>query len=337
MINSIVSSKKIKAVAKLTLIGLLALPLINQLKANSAGVDPLPSWTEGQTKNNILSFINKVTDPESPDFVPKTKRLATFDNDGTLWAEMPVVQLMFVAHRLKQMSKEHPEWTSNPAVQAVLNGNIEYFIEHGENAIAEVTALTHSGMTQKEFQLEVEEFFKSAKHPKFGVVYTKTAYQPMIELLNHLRNQGFSTWINSGGGTEFMRVIVEPTYGIKADQVIGSIGGLSFEQRNEEWVLVKMPKLLLNNDKQNKPVGISIQTGKNPIFAAGNVRNGGDIAHLTYSNSNRLPNFQLLINHDDPEREFAYKEPGDSSLKAAKQQGWTVVNIKEDWQEVFSF
>ena len=302
-----------------------------------AQTEPLSSWNDGPTKQAIVEFVQRVTTPGHKDFVPEAERLATFDNDGTLWSEHPVVQLAFVAERLKQMSPQHPEWKDNPAVQAAIKGEVEYFLKAGEQALVEVIVLTHAGMTRDEFHAQALQFFKTARHPKYGVPYTQTAYQPMLELLAYLRAHGFETWICSGGGAEFMRAMSMEVYGIPPDQVIGSMGGFKFEVRDGRAVLVKTPKLMLNNDKLSKPVGIALQTGGTPIFAAGNVRTGGDIAMLTFTHSNPRPNLQLLVNHDDPERELAYAEKDNASLDAAKQQGWTVVSIKKDWKRVFPF
>jgi hypothetical protein len=306
-------------------------------QAQSVKPDPLPSWNDSPTKRAIIEFVERVITPGHKDFVPEAERLATFDNDGTLWCEHPVVQFAFVADRLKQMSSQHPEWKNNPAVQAMLHDDIAYFMKVGEHALVELIALTHAGMTRDEFHTLAADFFKTARHPRYGVPYTEVAYLPMLELLAYLRANSFQTWICSGGGAEFMRVISREVYGIPPEQVIGSMGGFEFQVRDGLGVLVKTPKLMLNNDKAGKPVGIALQTGRTPIFAAGNVRTGGDIAHLTFAHGNPRANLQLLVNHDDAEREFAYVEKDNASLDAARQQGWTVVSIKNDWKRLFAF
>ncbi|MCP4798542.1 MAG: haloacid dehalogenase-like hydrolase [bacterium] len=298
---------------------------------------PLPAWNNGATKQKIIDFVDRVTDPNSNDFVPKAERMATFDNDGTLWSEYPVVQFVFMGERLKQLLPSHPEWKDDQAVQAAINGEIEYFIKNGHQVFRKLFEITHSGMSRTEFNKMAEEFFETAKHPKYNVHFTKTKYQPMIELLSYLRDNGFQTWLCSGGGTDFMRAMSYKTYGIPPEQVIGSIGGFEFISKNGQEELVKTSTVLLNNDKQGKPVGITIQTGRTPIFSVGNVRNGGDIAHLTFTNGNQKPHLELLINHDDSNREFAYAEDDNASLKAAKKQGWTVVSMKDDWNQIFSF
>jgi len=299
--------------------------------------DPLPSWNDGPTKQAIVSFVEKVTKDGSPGFVPVAERVATFDNDGTLWCEHPVVQLAFAIDRLKVLVDKQPQLREKPAVAAALTGDMVYFEKKGEHAIAEIVFLTHAGMTVDEFQELATKFFKTAKHPKYGVLLKEATYLPMRELLAYLRDNGFKTYICSGGGIEFMRAVSQEIYGIPPEQVIGSAGVLEFQDRDGKAMLLKTPKLLTYNDKQGKPAGIELHIGRVPIFAAGNVRTGGDIAMLRYSQSSKYPSLQLLVNHDDADREFAYAEKDGESLKMAKEHGWTVVNIKGDWKEIFSF
>lgn len=299
--------------------------------------DPLPSWNDGATKQAIVSFVEKVTKEGSAGFVPVAERVATFDNDGTLWCEHPVVQLAFAIDRLKVLVAKQPQLREKPAVAAALTGDMAYFEKEGEHAIAEIVFLTHAGMPVDEFHELAAKFFKTAKHPKYGVLLKEATYLPMRELLAYLRDNGFKTYICSGGGIEFMRAVSQEVYGIPPEQVIGSAGVLEFQDRDGKAVLLKTPKLLTYNDKQGKPAGIELHIGRVPIFAAGNVRTGGDIAMLRYSQSSKYPSLQLLVNHDDADREFAYAEKDGESLKMANEHGWTVVNIKDDWNEVFSF
>jgi hypothetical protein len=308
-----------------------ALPATAQPKAQES----LPSWKDGPTKRAILDFVAKVTKEGGPHFVPPPEPIAVFDNDGTLWCEQPIVQVMFAVRRLKELLPKHPEWKARPALKAAIEGDMEYFEREGEQALMEVLAVTHSGMTVEEFDQAVAEFFKSAKHPKLDALYKDLAYQPMVELLRYLRTNGFTTWVCSGGGTDFMRVITPEIYGIPPEQVIGSIGGYEFVEREGGWHLVKTAKLMHYNDKLNKPVGIAIHVGSKPIFAAGNVRTGGDIAMLRYCQSNSRPSLQLMVNHDDAVREYSYGEKDNASLNAAKTGGWTVVSMKEDWKTIF--
>ncbi|WP_145086514.1 HAD family hydrolase [Anatilimnocola aggregata] len=299
--------------------------------------DPLPSWNDGPTKQAIVAFVEKVTKEGLPGFVPVAERIATFDNDGTLWCEHPVVQLVFAIDRLKVLVDKQPQLREKPAVAAALTGNMAYFEKEGEHAIAEIVFLTHTGMTVGDFHELAAKFFKTAKHPKYGVLLKEATYLPMRELLAYLRDNGFKTYICSGGGIEFMRAVSQEIYGIPPEQVIGSAGVLDFQDKDGKAVLLKTPKLLTYNDKQGKPAGIELHIGRVPIFAAGNVRTGGDIAMLGYSQSSKHPSLQLLVNHDDGDREFAYAEKDGASLKAAKEHGWAVVNIKDDWKEIFSF
>jgi hypothetical protein len=309
--------------------------------AAAQSTDPLPSWNDGEVKLAITRFVTNVTTDGSPDFVPSAQRIATFDNDGTLWAEQPVVQLEYVAYQIKKMSSKHPEWSSQDPYKAVLEGDKDYLVNdylnnHGKG-LHELVLATHSGMTAQEFDEMVLEFFNTAQHPKFKQKYSEIAYQPMLELLAYLRNNGFKTYLSSGGGTDFMRVIAMDTYGIVPENVIGSFAINSFEQVDGEWKIVKGTKNIFMHDGVTKPVGIDLHIGRIPIFVAGNVRSGGDIGQLTYSQTNDLPNFQLLINHDDEVREFAYAEKDNASLNAAKDGGWHVVSMKEDWQRIFIF
>ncbi|WP_254511463.1 HAD family hydrolase [Anatilimnocola floriformis] len=298
--------------------------------------DPLPSWNDGPTKQAMVAFVEKVTKEGSPGFVPVAERIATFDNDGTLWCEHPVVQLVFAIDQLKVLVDKQPQLREKPAVAAALTGNMAYFEKEGEHAIAEIVFLTHAGMTVDKFHELAVKFFNTAKHPKYGVLLKEATYLPMRELLAYLQANGFKTYICSGGGIEFMRAVSEEIYGIPPEQVIGSAGVLEFQDKDAKAVLLKTPKLLTYNDKQDKPAGIELHIGRVPIFAAGNVRTGGDIAMLRYSQSSKHPSLQLLVDHDDGDREFAYAEKDGASLKAAKEHGWTVVNIKDDWKEIFS-
>jgi phosphoserine phosphatase len=322
---------------------LLALVVIGVCTLATAAqpADPLPSWNDGDIKQAIVRFVTSVTTEGSPDFVSPEQRIATFDNDGTLWAEQPVVQLEFVSYQIEKMAPKHPEWMSENPYKAVLEGDTEYLINdymnnHGKE-LFELVLETHAGVTVEAFNEMVLDFLRTAQHPKFDQSYNKTSYQPMLELLAYLRNNEFKTYLSSGGGVDFMRVIAMDTYGIVPENVIGSFAINSFEQIDGEWKIVKGSKNLFMHDGMTKPVGIQSRIGRVPIFVGGNVRSGGDIGQLTYSQTSELPNFQLLINHDDDEREFAYAEPDNASLDAAESGGWHVVSMKNDWQRIFSF
>ncbi len=287
-------------------------------------------------KQEIVEFITLITTANSPDFVPVEDRIATFDNDGTLWAEQPSVQGLFVLEKIKALVAADPSLREQQPYKAVLAGDVEYFRQAGEVAIAEVATLTHGNITQAQFETEVRSFFDTATYPKFNVPVTQVGYKPMRELLDYLRANGFQTWICSGGGIDFMRQISQQLYGIPPQQVIGSTGKEEFIEKDGKFVIWKLPELSRINDKAGKPIGIDLHIGKRPVFAAGNERTGGDIAMLTYSQQQQ-PSFQLLIDHDDGDREFAYQEPNNASLNAAAANGWHVVSIKNDWQTVFAF
>ena len=309
--------------------------------ATAQGIDPLPSWNDGKSKQSIIKFVERVTKQGSPDFVRPEERIATFDQDGTLWCEQPVVQFEFVVYQIKKMAPAHPEWKNQLPYKAILGGDKKYLINdlmnnHGAELMKLVIA-THTGMPIEKFNMEVKEFFNASRHPKFNKKYTKTIYQPMLELLQYLRENDFKTYICSGGGNDFMRVIAENTYGIVPENVIGSFAMNTFKQVDGSWKVVKDDKNLFMNDKDTKPAAIEQRIGRIPIFVAGNIRSGGDIGQLTYSMTNALPNFQLLINHDDDKREFAYAEKNNASLIAAKDGGWHVVSMRNDWLKIFPF
>lgn len=328
---------------KRTILALFTFVLASTLAslATARSTDPLPSWNDGKTKQSIVDFVERVTEHGSSDYVPPEARIATFDQDGTLWCEQPVVQMEFVIHQIKKMAPQHPEWKDQPPYKAVLEGDRSYLVNdimnnHGAG-LMELFVATHSGMPLDQFNREVQEFFSASRHPKFDQEYTETIYQPMLEVLEYLRANGFKTYICSGGGIDFMRVIAEDTYGIVPENVIGSFAMNTFKQVDGSWKIVKDHKNFFLNDAYTKPVGIDQHVGRIPIFVGGNVRSGGDIGQLTYSQTNPLPNFQLLINHDDDQREFAYAEKDNASLSAAKEGGWHVVSMKNDWKRIFSF
>ncbi len=318
-----------------TLLGVAIFLCVPLAYTQSAPGDPLPSWNAGRVKESIVQFVTRVTTTGSPDFVPLNDRIATFDNDGTLWAEKPVIQGMFVLAKLKEMAAADPSLKQKQPFKAALEGDVAYFKQAGEVAVMELLAATHANMTQEQFQQEVQAFFRTGVHPTLKVSYTQVTYKPMVELLEYLRANGFQTWICSGGGLDFMRVISQQLYGIPPQQVIGSSGKEEFIEKDGKYVIWRLPEIARINDQAGKPVGIDLHIGKRPVFAAGNERTGGDIAMLTYSQGRSGLSFQVLINHDDAQREFAYEEPNNASLKAAKANGWQVVSMQKDWKVVF--
>ena len=303
-----------------------------------ATADPLASWNDGAVKKSIVDFVAKVTKEDSPDFVPAAERIATFDNDGTLWCEKPMpIQLFFALDRVKELAPQHPEWKEKEPFASLLKGDVKAAMAGGEHALLEIVMATHTGMTVGEFEKMVQDWIATAKHPTTKQPFTKMVYQPMVELLAYLRANGFKTFIVSGGGIEFMRPWTEGVYGIPPEQVVGSSGKTKYEMRDGKPVLVKLAEVNFIDDKEGKPVGINQHIGRKPVLSAGNVFSGGDIAMLTYCQSHPGATLQLMVNHDDAAREFAYAEPDNASLKAAAANGWMVVNMKNDWKKVFAF
>ena len=305
-----------------------------------AAADPLPSWNEGTTKSAIIDFVGDVTDEDSPNYVPAEKRIATFDNDGCLWAEQPLYfQLIFAFDRIKAMAPEHPEWKKQQPFKGVLEGDMKAVMAGGKESLARIIAVTHAGMATEEFERIVLEWINSARHPKTGRLYKEMIYQPMLELLAYLRASGFKTFIVSGGGIEFMRPWVEETYGIPPEQVVGSSVKTKYELRDGKPVILRLPEIDFIDDKAGKPVGINSHIGRRPIFAAGN--SDGDKQMLEWTTIGRTPSFGLLIHHTDAEREWAYDRDShigrlDAALADAPQRGWTVVDIQRDWKVVFA-
>ncbi len=301
--------------------------------------DPLPSWNEGAAKSSIVDFVERVTDEAGPDFVPVAERIATFDNDGTLWAEQPMYfQLFFAIDRVKAMAPEHPEWTSQQPFKAVLEGDMEALAASGEHGLLELVMATHAGMTTEEFGAIVLEWLATAKHPTTGRAFTEMVYQPMVELLEYLRANDFKTFIVSGGGIEFMRPWTEAVYGIPPEQVVGSSIKTKFEVRDGEPVLVRLPELNFIDDKEGKPVGINSHIGRRPIAAFGN--SDGDLQMLQWTAAGDGARFMLYVHHDDAEREWAYDRDShigrlDKGLEEAEAGGWTVVSMRDDWAQVF--
>jgi phosphoserine phosphatase len=307
--------------------------------------DPLPSWNEGKAKQSIVAFVEKVTKPGSPDFVPVPERIAAFDNDGTLWCEQPIpVQLYFVLDRVNALAPQHPEWKHKEPFASLLKGDLNAALAGGDHAILELIMATHAGMTTVKFEQIVKDWITIAKHPNTGKLFTEMAYQPMLELLAYLRANGFKNFIVSGGGIEFMRPWTEQLYGIPPEQVIGSSVKTKFEMRDGKPVIVRLPELNFNDDKADKPIGINQHIGRRPIAAFGNSR--GDKEMLEYTQGGGGARFELLVLHDDPAREYAYgpaRGLPDVKLGAfppslddqAKRQGWTVVSMKNDWKQVF--
>jgi len=301
--------------------------------------DPLPSWKDGATKQSILGFVARVTTAGDPGFVPTPERIATFDNDGTLWSEQPIyIQLAFVLDRVKELAPAHPEWKTKEPFKAVLAGDLRAALAGGEKAMLELVAATHAGMTTEDFEQTVLRWFSTAKHPKYGRLYTECVYQPMLEVLTLLRANGFKTFIVSGGGIDFMRPVTERLYGIPPEQVVGTTGKLRFELRDGRPVIVREPAILFVNDREGKPVGIQNHIGRRPIAAFGN--SDGDQQMLEWTAGGAGSRLVLLVHHTDGEREVAYDRTSpigklDKALDEAKTKGWLVASMKDDWKTIF--
>ena len=301
--------------------------------------DPLSSWNDGKAKQSIINFVAKVTKNGSPDFVLPAERIATFDNDGTLWAEQPMYfQLLFALDRVKALAPKHPEWRDKDPFASLLKGDVKGAIAGGEHAILEIVMQTHAGMTTEEFEKIVKEWVATAQHPTRKRPYTEMVYQPMLELLTYLRANGFKTFIVSGGGIEFMRPWVERIYGIPPEQVVGSSIKTKYEMRDDKPVLVRLPELNFMNDKDGKPIGIHTQIGRRPIAAFGN--SDGDLQMLQWTTAGPGPRFALYVHHTDAEREWAYDRNSsigrlDKGLDEARSRGWTVVDMKQDWKVIY--
>lgn len=326
---------------KLIQLGIAILTFVFAGITHAIAQDPLLSWKDGPAKNALVEFVSKVTKDGGPEFVLPAERIATFDNDGTLWAEQPMyVQAIFAFDRVKALAPQHPEWQTTEPFASVLKGDMKAALAGGEKALLELIIATHTGMTTEEFSKTVSDWIVTAKHPKTGRLYTEMVYQPMLELLTYLRSNGFKTFIVSGGGIEFMRPWAERVYGIPPEQVIGSSIKTKYEVREGQPVLARLPDLNFINDKAGKPVGINQYIGRRPIAAFGN--SDGDFQMLEWTTSGEGPSFGLLVHHNDNQREWAYDRDSHigrlaRGLDEGPKSGWTVVSMKDDWKRIFSF
>jgi len=325
----------------LTLLAVLA--VLNLFGVNGAGAqsssDPLASWREGPAKAAIVDFVTRVTTDGSPDFIPPADRIATFDNDGTLWTEQPMyVQLAFALDRIRELAPQHPEWRDRQPFKAAREGDLKTLAAGGERLVVELITATHAGMTTDEFAAIVRNWLASARHPRFNRPYTELVYQPMLELLSYLRANGFKTYIVSGGGVEFMRPWTERIYGIPAEQVIGSTIATEFEMRDGKPALVRLPQIDFIDDKAGKPVAINKFIGKKPVFVAGN--SDGDLQMLQWATAEAGLRFGLIVHHTDAVREYAYDRDTPfgrlvTALELAEKNGWVVADMKESWREIY--
>jgi phosphoglycolate phosphatase-like HAD superfamily hydrolase len=322
---------KFSRVLVATLTVLVALPCAAQ--------DLLPSWNDGAAKKAILEFVAAVTDENGKDYVEPADRIATFDNDGTLWVEYPMyTQALFAFDRVKKLEPQHPEWKTQQPFKGVLEGDMKAVGASGMKGLMEIVMATHSGMTAAEFDQEVSDWLAATKQSRFNRLYTELVYQPQIELLAYLRANGFKTFIVSGGGMAFMRPVSERIYGIPPEQVVGSSVVAEFQVRDGKPALVRMPKIDFINDKAGKPVGIYQHIGRRPILAFGN--SDSDMQMIEYTTAGEGRRLGLFVHHTDADREYAYDRNShvgtlDEALDQVDANGWIIVDMKKDWKTVF--
>ncbi|MEM8571062.1 MAG: HAD family hydrolase [Pseudomonadota bacterium] len=301
--------------------------------------DPLPSWRESEAKDRILEFISEAVDAGSDGFVPKPDRIAAFDNDGTLWTEQPVyAQVYFALDRAAEMAAADPDWGKTSALQAAADGDLESLAAGGEEALLEVVNATHSGMSVEEFDATVRDWFASARNPTTGMLFTEMIYQPMLELMDHLRANDFRVFIVTGGGIDFVRSFSEEVYDVPRERVVGSMTGLEFETVDGEPQVTKTSELAFLDDKSGKPIGIARGIGRKPVFVGGN--SDGDLEMLQWSTAGQGPRLGLIIRHTDSIREFEYDRESpvgrlNDALDQADERGWIVVDMAEDWETVW--
>jgi phosphoglycolate phosphatase-like HAD superfamily hydrolase len=322
----------------------LAAALVLALAFPSRGFaqpDPLPSWNDGAPRQTILKFVADATKPGAPGFIPPDRRIATFDNDGTLWAEQPIYfQFAFGLDRARVLAAKNPDLKDKEPYKSLLAGDINGVLAQGDKAVLSIMMTSHAGMTTEEFDKIVADWLATAKHPKFHRPYTDLVYQPMLELLAYMRANGFKTFIVSGGGVEFMRVFAEKVYGIPPEQVVGSSIDTKYEVQPSGPVLMRMPKIEFIDDGPGKPAGINRFIGRRPVFAFGN--SDGDQQMLEWTAAGQGSHFAGIVHHTDAEREWAYDRTShigklDKAWDEAKAKGWIVVDMKKDWKKIFPF
>ena len=317
------------------------------LALSAQAADPLPSWNDGPAKQAILEFVRDTTDKANPKYVRPEERIATFDQDGTLWVSHPLyTQAMFALDRVRELVPKHPEWKNKEPFKAVIAGDREAIAKFSESDWEVIVAATHAGMTNEAFQEIVKQWLATAKHPRFKRPYTELVYQPMIEVMDYLRANGFKTYIVTGGGQEFVRVYSKRVYGIPPEQVVGSSILTKYEYRDGKPVLMREPKVFFVDDHAGKAIGINLFIGKRPYAAFGN--SGGDREMLEWTTAGEGARLAMLVLHDDAEREYAYGPAGglpdtkvgtfsQALMDEAKKSGWIVISMKNDWKRVFAF
>jgi phosphoglycolate phosphatase-like HAD superfamily hydrolase len=309
------------------------------LAATPVLADPLPSWRDGDARTTILDFVAAVTDPASADYVTPADRIAVFDNDGTLWAEQPVYfQLIYALDRLKTKTEADPSILTSDTLKAAVAGDMEGMMAGGTEGLMEVLAVSHSGLSVEDFQADVRDWLATARHPATGMPYDSMVYQPMLELLAYLRDEGFQTWIVSGGGIHFVRTFADEAYGIPPEQVLGSATPTEYRVIDGVPTIVKQPGIAFLDDRDGKPVGIDSRIGKRPIFAAGN--SDGDFQMLEYTMAGDGARFAMLVHHSDAAREWAYDREShigrlDRGLDEGPDRGWLIVDMARDWERIW--
>ncbi|KUJ81892.1 HAD family hydrolase [Ruegeria profundi] len=302
--------------------------------------DPLPSWTESDTKTRIIEFVNAVTDPDSPDYVTPADRISVFDNDGTLWAEQPVYfQLTFAMDRLAELANADPSILSNPTLEAAAEGDLQAIVDGGHDALIEVVNASHAGVSVEQFQDSVANWLDTARHPDTGLPYDQMTYQPMVELLRYLRDEGFRTYIVSGGGLHFMRVFAEEAYGIPPEQILGTYTDTIYETGDGAPAIIKAPGIAFIDDKEGKPINIERTIGRRPILAGGN--SDGDFAMLEWTTAGSGPRLGILVHHTDAQREWAYDRESPigklvDGLDKGPELGWVIVDMAQDWDRIYT-
>lgn len=301
--------------------------------------EPLPSWNDTETKAKIIDFVERVTTQGSEDFVAPEDRIATFDNDGTLWAEQPVYfQLLYALDRLREKAKADPSILSSDVLKAAAEGDMQTVLAAGNAGLVEVVAVSHSEISVRDFQADVAEWLATAKHPQTGMAYNQMIYAPMLELLDYLEENDFQTWIVSGGGIHFLRAFATETYGIPNERVVGSATPTRYEIVDGVPVVIKGAGMAFVNDKEGKPVGIDSHIGKRPIFVGGN--SDGDFQMLEYATGPGQIGMGVIVHHTDADREFAYDRDSHigklaNGLDEAEARGWVLVDMKDDWKKVW--
>ncbi len=312
-----------------------------QVTQENSAIEILPSWNDSKTKEAIINYVKDVSNKDSKNFIPIADRIATFDNDGNLWAEQPAYfQLFFAIDRVKALASEHPEWQTTQPFQAVLEDDMTELMKQGEHGLIQLVMTTHAGNTVQEFEADVQAWIATAKHPTKNVTYDKLVYQPMLELLQYLRANDFKTYVVSGGGVDFMRAFVSDIYGIPSEQIIGSRIKTQFDYNDGNPVIKRLPALEFIDDKEGKPLNIQKIIGKKPIFASGN--SDGDLQMLQWTASNSYKSFMLYLHHTDSVREWAYGRKShigrlDKGLDEANEKGWIVIDMEKDWKVIFPY